>query len=179
MAEPSPSRIHIAHIAATDLTPERRGQLLAMAALFRTLGLAQIAVVSPDSGLDAPLRQAGVDCRIHHFGRLFDLKAEKAIQHELEAFAPHVLQSHSSIAARFVSDHLKAFGPIHAAFTDAMPAGAQDAPGPALRLHPHNVPHIREKGRFIVVPAVVRDLPETAKPYLLAYKTLLTARARP
>jgi hypothetical protein len=171
--------MHIAHIAASDLAPARRDQLLAMAALFRKLGLAQIVIAPPEAGLDTALHGAGIECRIHHFGRLFDLRAEKAIQQELEAFGPHVLQSHSPIAARFVSDHLKAFGAVHAAFTDAIPGGVDDLAGPALRLHPRNAPRILEKGRFVVVPPVAPELPETAKPYLLAYKTLLAVRAQP
>jgi hypothetical protein len=161
--------MQIAHIAAADLTPQRRDQLLEMATLFRKLGLTQMVVTAHDAELEAPLTAAGIDYRLHSFGRLFDLKAEKIINMELAAFAPHILQSHSAMAARFVCDHLKTFEPIHAAFTDAMPATIEAG----LRLHPYGSPRASEKGRFIVVPPVTAELPETAKPYLLAYKTLL------
>jgi hypothetical protein len=173
MADLTRPQMQIAHIVAADLTRPRRDQLLAMAALFRKLGLRQLVIAAPEAELDAALRDAGVDCHPHHFGRLFDLKAEKAIQHELAAFAPHILQSHSSAAARFVTDHLKAWEPIHAAFTDAMPANVTAA----LRLHPYSSARTAERGRFVVVPPVSQELPETAKPYLLAYKTLLAPQA--
>ncbi len=161
--------MHIAHIAAPDLTSARSEQLAAMLALFRDLGLAQLVIAAPESGLEKVLEQAGIECRLHSFGHLFDLKAQKMVRDDLKAFSPHIIQSHSALAAQFVSSHLPGFQAVHVAFTDALPPSVT----PALALHQGAGRPRSGKARFVVAPPLNAAAPESTASYLLAYKSLL------
>lgn len=92
--------MRILHIIGGDHSDIEQALITGLIGALNLPGIDQMVILRANDTLESVLGNRNIPFFVEKFGGLFDLKTQKAINEYAAAFQPHIVQSHSLVAAQ-------------------------------------------------------------------------------